>query len=799
MDRCASATAPPSEPSTAAVVSDTRETAPAVNASSVMRAAGFPVAAPASGLPTTTPATDASDAQDASDAANAVNRTNETNTAASPGRRHFLAGLVAAPLLTIAVRLGLGEEAQASSASVTAIGLPDVVDLGDVLILAGALTAFAVLLEVDAQDRVHLELPRAEVGQGITTAAAMIVAEELDARLDQLDVQLSPARPEFAFNQLTGSSNAIRSLWLPLRAAAAAARARLVTAAAQRWSLPASILVTRRGEVIAGDGRRASYGSLSAAAAQVVLPAIAPTLKPQARFDLVGTPTGRLDARDIVTGKARYAMDLQIPGALPTVVARAPTLGGRVRRYSDAAARVLPGAVAITEIDSGIAVVAETFDQAFKARDALQIEWQAGPLASLSDTQIRARLRNAVPPLLLPPLLSATVEANFEFAFVSHAPLETLGAVADVREHSAEIWYAGKSPIIAQQTIAARLGLPVSQVHVHVIRGGGSFGRRLFFDAALEAAQISQRLRRPVKLMWTRNDDMRHGRMRPASFHRARATHLLGRVLSYEHRMAAVQTDLRHGAGEALTALGFSLAPAVASQAFYALTQNLPYDFGVVTNLLGEVPLDMPTGSWRGVFSGMAGVVHEIMVDAIAAKLGRDPLAFRRDTVTSARVRAVLDKVASAGPWGRILPPHHAQGIGVWDEYGSSVAYLVEIDCSDASAPRVTRAIAAADVGLAVNPRGVQAQLMGALIDGISVTLQAGLHIDNGAVREGSFADFHYARMRHSPLLFEAHVLPPSGEPGGCGELGVSAAAAAVANAYARATGIAPRRFPLLG
>jgi isoquinoline 1-oxidoreductase beta subunit len=287
--------------------------------------------------------------------------------------------------------------------------------------------------------------------------------------------------------------------------------------------------------------------------------------------------------------------------------------------------------------------------------------------------------------------------------------------------------------------------------------------------------------------------------MRPASFHRARATHLLGAVLTYEHRMAAVQTDLRHGAGEALTALGFAVAPGLASQAFYTLTQKIPYDFGVVTNLLSEVPLDLHTGSWRGVFSGMAGVVHELMADTIASKLGRDPVAFRRATLSSARTRAVLDEVASRGVWGRAMPARCAQGVGIWDEYGSTVAYLVEIDCRDAAAPRVTRAVAVADVGRAVNPRGVEAQLMGALIDGISVTLYAGLHIDNGAVREGSFADFHYARMRHSPPQFEAYVMPPTGEPGGAGELGVSAAAAAVANAYARATGTRPRSFPIMG
>lgn len=714
------------------------------------------------------------------------------------GRRRFLTCLVAAPVLTVAVRLGLGDAA-AAQAVPSLITVSDLLDFGEFMILAGALTAFDLVLEITSDNRVSLQLPRAEVGQGITTAVAMIVAEELDARLVDVDVPLSEARPELLFNQFTGSSNSVRSLWRPLRAVAAAARARLITAAARQWDVPARSLTTRDSMVIAPDGRTATYGSLSAAAAAIIVPAVSSAPKDPSDYTVVGTPIGRIDAREIVTGKAKFAMDLDVPGAMPTVVARPPTIKGTVMSYDDSVARGMPGVLAVAQIPTGVAVIAETFDQAFKARDALQIRWTPGPIAQLSDADIRGLLRNALPPLLPPLPLTSHVDASFDFAFVSHAPLETLSAVADVREDGAEIWYAGKSPITAQQTIAVAIGLPVHKVTVHVIRGGGSFGRRLFFDAALEAAQISKASGRPVKLMWTREDDMRHGRMRPATHHKIRATYLLGSVLTYEHRIAAVQTDLRHGLGEALTALGFAVAPGLASQGFYLLTQRIPYNFGVTTNLLNEVPLDMSTASWRAVFSGMTGVAHEMMVDVLAKKMGKDPVAFRRAMLSSARAVAVLDKVASAGDWGRSMPPGQAQGVAIWVEFDSAVAYLVEIDATDPAAPRVTKAVAAADVGRAINPRGLESQLMGALIDGLSVTLQAGLHIDDGAVREGSYTDFRYARMRHSPLIFEAHILPPSGEPGGAGELGLPAAAAAVANAYARATGTSPRSFPIAG
>ncbi|GAA2244943.1 molybdopterin-dependent oxidoreductase [Kitasatospora cystarginea] len=715
-------------------------------------------------------------------------------TPRSTGRRRFLTYLVAAPALAVGTQLALdGEPAEALP------GIPDVLDLGDALILAGLPTSHLLVLEVTAAGRVVLQLPRLEVGQGLTTAMAMLVADELDARLGDVDVPLAPARPELLFNQLTGASNSVRSLYDPVRVAAAAARARLVTAAARRWSLAAGSLRTQDSTVLAPDGRSASYASLAVDAAAVLVPAVPAVTKPVEQQQLVGRATGRIDARDIVTGKAKYAGDLDVPGAVPTVVSRPPTINGTVRSYDATAALAMPGVIGVVRIPSGIAVLAETFDQAMKAKAGLSIGWNPGPLAALSDEDIRRKLRDAQPPFVLPPLLTRHLDAEFDFAFVSHAPMEVLTAVADVRADRAELWFGAQAPIVAQQTIAAELGLPVSAVTLHVVRGGGSFGRRLFFDAGLEAAQISKAAGRPVKLMWTRNDDVRHGRMRPASHHRIRATHALGKVVGYEHRVATVRTDFRHGLGEALTAAAFDLSVAgiTLSQAFFLLTERLPYDLGLSSQSLAEVPLEMHTGSWRSVYSGLVRVADEVMMDELARTLGQDPVAFRRSRLSDPAARAVLDRLVQEGGWGRPMPAGHAQGVAFHAEHRSSVAYLVELDATDRTAPRVTKAVAVADVGRAINPRGLEAQLMGALMDGISVTLQAGVHIDNGAVREGSYADFRYARQRHSPPEFAVHLMPPSGPPGGAGELGLPAAAAAVANAWARATGTSPRSFPI--
>ncbi|MFG2744225.1 molybdopterin cofactor-binding domain-containing protein [Streptomyces chartreusis] len=649
-----------------------------------------------------------------------------------------------------------------------------------------------LVLEVTQANKVVVRLPRVEVGQGVTTAVAMMIAEELDARLADVEIPLAEARSKG--NQYTGGSSSVSSLYGPARQLAAMARAKLVTAASRRWHVPARTLRTRGTRVIAPDGRMATFGSLTRSAAPITRPTVPATPKPASQHRLIGRPTNRIDARDIVTGKAEYTGDLAVAGAKPTVVARPPTLGGKIVSVDSTAARAMPGVHAVVRFGDGVAVVAETFHHALQARDALRVKWAPGPLAGVSDSQIRSRLRAAVPKLGNPPSGSAQTEAEFEFAFVSHAPMEVLTAVADVRPQRAEIWFSSQTPMSAREDIASTIGVPASKVRIHVMRGGGSFGRRLNHDAAIEAAVISKKARLPVKLMWSRTDDIRHGRMRPASHHRVRASHAQGRVVAFAHATASVSESFD---ARGLSAQGGARSAVRAPAAAPLPSESGLYNFGRLSGDSGSVELAVPLGAWRSVDSGTVRTAEEIVVDEVARALGKDPVAFRRTTLRSKAVKAVLDKVATAGKWGRNLPRGHAQGVAVHEEYGSCVACLVEIDAVDPKNPRVTKVVMAADVGTAVNPRGLEAQLMGTAVDGISTVLRAGLHIDKGAVRESSFADFHYARQRHAPQHFEAHILPSRREPGGAGELGVPAAAGAVANAYARATGTKPRRFPL--
>jgi isoquinoline 1-oxidoreductase beta subunit len=719
------------------------------------------------------------------------------------GRRRFLTFLVAAPTLTIATKLGIDAASPSTAAAAipTPPGPAEILDLGDILILAGAPTANMLVLEVTTDGRVRLQLPRAEVGQGITTATAMLVAEELDMPLENVDVTLSDARPELLFNQLTGGSNTIRSVYDPVRNAAAAARARMVATAGQQWNVPANRLSTRNGSVVAPDGRSATYGALAGPASRASLPNLTVAPKPDSAHKLVGSPTSRKDALAMVTGQLKYTLDLDIPGALPVMVRRPPTINGTVKKVNnEAAVRAMPGIIDIAVIPTGVAVLADTFGQALNGKNALDVTWNGGTVDGESNDTIKQKLQAAALPFAVPPLLTQYVDGEFDFAFASHAPMESNSAVADVRADSATIWAGLKSPILAKQTIAKELGLPENKVTVHVQQGGGSFGRRLFFDAALESALISKAMKRPVRLMWSRIDDMRHGRARAASHHKIRATFALGQVLTFEHRVASVETDWSHGLGEILTAMSAKL-PVGGNMSFaqtvFLTTVKSPYNFGVTTQLLNEVPLKMHTGAWRSVYSANTRGAEEIMVDEIAAKLGKDPVAFRREFIKVDRQRAVLDKVVELGQWGKTMPKGFAQGVAVHGEYKSFTACLVEIDARDPKAPRVTKATIAVDVGRPINPRGIQSQMLGGLTDAISTTLTAGLHIDKGLPLEGSYSQFHYARQKNSPPDVQVFVMPANSEPGGAGELGLPAPVGAIANAYARATGIKPRSFPI--
>jgi isoquinoline 1-oxidoreductase subunit beta len=731
-------------------------------------------------------------------------------------RRRFIGYLIAAPTVVGAAQL-LTEPAEAA---VPTVQLVDTYDLSDLLMDAALPTAGLIRVIVNADGTVSFELPRAEVGQGITTAVAMTIADEMDIALERVGVTLADARPELIFNQFTGGSNSMHSIFDPVRVAAAVAKGQMTQTAADMWARSASDLTVRNGVISAPGGKATTFAELAQRAAVSKTVKVPAQLKTQSQFTLIGSAQRRIDAHAIVTGRKRFAMDLDVPGARPTMLCRAPTINASALAVLNMAeVTAMPGITDVAIIPhtkfvpGGVAVRGQTFGQCIDAIDVLKVAWGPGTVDGKSDADVLSDLRRAelpMPPSI--PLLAKSLEQQFTFYFRPGDALETNCAIADVSSGKAEIWSSLKSPIWAQEQLAQILGMPIGDVSVHVTEGGGSFGRHLFSDAAFEAAAVSQKLGKPVKLMWHRTDNFRQGRVHPMCTSRVRVTYAAGNVLTFDQRHTSVATDFSMGFGEILSAtlatepvgnLGYA-------EAVFTLTQNVPYNFGVVTQLINEI-YDYDTcntGSVRNIYSPNVTTAIELMVDQSAAAMGQDAYQFRRSFVRDDRLKAVLDKVAQVGNWGRSMAPGTAQGIAMHREYKSAAACLVEIDCTSATVnrkvkdgytgPRVTKAVCAVDVGLPINPLGLEAQMMGGIMDGIAQTLTYSLHLSGGHFLEGSWDNAYYTRQWNIPLDLEVIVMPPTtGQPGGAGELGVAPSMAAVACAYARATKTLPTSFPI--
>ena len=738
----------------------------------------------------------------------------------SPNRRKLMAYAVTAPVLTMAAGFGanmlMPSTAQAAILPLTPPDTVDYYDVGDSLVQTALPTMPLVTLSVGTDGIVTLDLPRLESGQGIATAVAMMVAEEMDVLLSQVRITSADARPELVFNQISGGSSAVRCFAAAMPLIASSARARLVNAAAIYLGVSSSQLTVNAGVVSTTDGRSVPYGEITALAGTLPLPTgVSP--KPSSSYKVIGKAAGRLDARDAVMGRKKFTMDQAVPNAMPTMLRMPTQIRGTVVRVNNTAAvQAMPGVIAVVVIPSGgttvpnppgVAVMAETFGQAWTACNALDVTWGDGPLKGMSNDTIFQLCKSQIAPLALPPLGAMTVEGEFTFAPLTHAPLEVDCAIADVRADRAEIWAGLQTPIVCQQSIAADLGLPVSSVVVHAIPSGGSFGRRLFWDPVQVAAQVSKATGRICKLMYHRANDTRHSRGRPPQYHKVRATLLLGQVISYEQRVAAVRLDARHGFGEMFSAAAGaapagvqqSIGNAAYEEVFFKTMVSSPYNFGVGTKVLTPVNLDMNTVSYRSVHIQPARSVEEIIVDEIARKLNKDPVAFRLDYLRLPRARAVLQTAATAGNWGKTMPAGFSQGCAVHQESRSFIACIVEMDCRDPQNPLVTRATIAVDVGNPINPKGIEAQVEGGLAESISTVLRSGLHVQDGLALEGSYSQYHFGRMKNYPKDVQIIIMPPSADAiGGLGEVGLSASAGAIANAYARGTGIKPRNFPLV-
>ena len=731
-------------------------------------------------------------------------------------RRKFLGFVIAAPTLVVAAEMTTGVMGLAPTAAadplVSAPQTPEIYDLLDALRDAARPTANLIRIQVNQDSTVSFELPRSDNGQDIIGYAQIIIAEEMGLAPEQVIVTLADARPELLFNQITGGSSTVFTTYTPIRVAAAIANGRLLDAAARQLEQEVNLLTTRRGVIVDTLGAAIPIGDLAEEASADVTEEVEVLLKPREEFSVIGKPRNKPDQLAMVTGAKKFATDLEIPDALPTMVCRAPTLNGTVESVDNIdEARRMPGVTDVEVVGTGIAVRALTYGHCIDVIEMLRAQWGPGTAEGQSDESVLAQVKAAELPLVVPAgVVGDSIETEQTYYFRSGASLETNSAIADVRDGRAEIWGPAKNPIAAQGEIAKILGLPVAAVTFHVIQGGGSFGRKLFFDGALEAAEISQKMGKPVRLMWHRSDDSRVGRVHPLCTSRVRAVISGDKVLSFEQRHTSVSSEINPGLGEPITAAAIKvpLGNLAFSESVFELTQVTPYNFGVNTRLLSEVNMDFNTQSTRNIYSPDVCATRELMVDQIAERMGKDPYEFRMEFLKSDRMRGVLEKAAEEGDWGRSMPAGTAQGIGFHFEYKGVAAAVVEIDCrpetvnrpirEGVTGPRVTKVTYAVDPGLAINPRGIEAQMMGGINDAIGNILTNSLHLTDGYFVEASWDNYFYTRQWNTPLEMNIHIVDSGApEPGGIGEFGVAATGAAVANAYRRATGITPEYFPI--
>src|SRR5881398_3899313 len=664
-------------------------------------------------------------------------------------------------------------------------------------------------LRIGADGIVTLTIDRSEMGQGSQTGLALILAEELEADWSTIRLGPMPENPAgWSRIMRTGGSNAIRSSWQPLRKAGATAREMLVTAAAQTWQVDRATCRAEQGAVIhVPTGRRLRYGTLAARAAALPVPGEAP-LKDPKEFRLVGTRVTRLDTPGKVDGSAQFGIDVKVPDMLVASIERSPVLGGRVKRFDADRANAMPGVRHVVELEpsswmsskgggwaagcaAGVAVVADTYWQAVEARRTLVIEWDEGEASTLDSASIRAQLvalaeRSGVVAQTIGDGIAAVanaatrVFAEYDVPFVHHATMEPMNCTAFVRSDGCDVWAPTQNQGDAQRVAAELTGLPKEKVRIHTTLSGGGFGRRLEPDFVSEAVRVSQAVGAPVKVIWTREDDMRNGFYRPTSYNRFSAgLDASGAPVAWSHRIVAPPILLKFGPLD--KGIDRTLIDGAA---------NLPY---AIPNLLvDQATLELaavPRGPWRSVGVSHNGFVTECFLDEIAVAGGRDPFELRRELLRDKpRHRRTLEVAAEKAGWGSPLPPGRGRGIAL-AEWGPTVCVEVaEVTVEADGSVRVPRVVCAVDCGQTVNTGQIEAQMQGGVVFGLSAALYGEITLARGRVVQGNFDTYPVVRMAVAPAV-EVYIVPSSDPQGGAGEPGVPPIAPAVCNAIFAATG----------
>jgi len=666
-------------------------------------------------------------------------------------------------------------------------------------------------VKIGSDNTVTVIAKHLEMGQGVYTGLPTIVAEELDADWSQVRVEAAPADAKVYNNlfwgpaQGTGGSTAIANSWEQLRKAGAGARAMLVAAAAAEWKVPAAEISVRRGVVShAKSGRKATFGQLAAKAATMPAP-LEPKLKDPKDFQLVGKHVPRTDSRAKVTGAAQFTIDVKLPGMLTAVVAHPLLFGAKVKSFDAAKAKAVPGVVEVVQIPSGVAVLAKDFWSAKKGRDALTVQWDDSGANTLGSAEILAQYRDlAQKPGAVArrdgdaakALAGAAkvVEGTFEFPYLAHAAMEPLDCVVKLSAEGCEIWNGEQMQTGDQHAVAKLLGLKPEQVRLNMLYVGGSFGRRANpqADYVLEAVSIAKAIggRAPVKMVWTREDDMRGGYYRPLYLHTIRAgLDAAGNPVAWQHRIVGQSIVAGTPFEGALAKDGIDFTSVEGAS-------NLPY---AIPNLLVDLhspKIGVPVLWWRSVGSTHTAFSTEVMIDELAAAAGKDPYEFRRALLAKhPRHKAVLELAAQKAGWGKPLAKGRGRGVAVHESFHSFVAQVAEVTVKGGEV-RVERVVCAVDCGVAVNPDVIRAQMEGGIGFGLSAALYSAITLKGGRVEQGNFNDYPALRIDAMPKV-EVYIVPSAEKPTGVGEPGVPPIAPAVANAIFAATGQRLRNLPL--
>jgi isoquinoline 1-oxidoreductase subunit beta len=681
---------------------------------------------------------------------------------------------------------------------------------------------FDAYIHVKPDGRISLIVAKSEMGQGIKTGLAMILAEEAEVDFSTVSVEQAETRPDIYPHMGTGGSGSTQENYTPLRRAGATVRELMITAAATRWNVPKQECEAKKGSVRhEKSSRQATYGELIEAARRLPLPNEGTVeLKDESEFELIGHPTPRVDLPAKVNGSAQFGLDVRVPDMLFAVVARCPTFGGRHAHFDASRAKAVPGVRDVFEIPAlgrdmftagGVAVVADSTWAAIQGREALAITWDHGPAVSESTATLHQalhaaagkpgkRIRNDGDVDVALRTHPRPVEATYEFPYLAHATMEPMNITVHARAGEAEVWAPTQSPDWVQRTVAQLLGLAPKQVIVHTTFMGGGFGRRYMADYPAEATQIAKVVGKPVQLVWSREDDMTHDFYRPSACHLMRgAIGANGRPVAWSHRIASTSISAYWG----------DPGKAKPEESEVGGAEQMPYAIPNVRLEYNPVSSNVPPLWWRSVEHSFNGFAVECFIDELAAAAGKDPVAFRRTLLVKpanwkaksdedpdpARLRAVLELAAEKAGWGTPLGKGQGRGIATYHSFGSYISEVAEVTVQGGDF-KINRMIAAVDCGQIVNPESVRAQAESAIIFGLSAALKNEITVKDGAIIETNFDAYDPIRINEAPPI-EVHLIESREDPGGMGEPALPPAAPAVANAIFAACGQRARKLPI--